>query len=302
MTSKEQKENWEIEKATLRAELKILKRKNKAELKIKKINNKATLKTKKIKIRLARKIEKIKQKVTKKQNNQKALSKKIKVAKVHHPHTHLAKIKVPTYSLSEELINSISHGVAAIAAIVAMILCLTKAETPAAIISSAIYGVFMIILYTFSCIYHALPAKLLGKKVLRIIDHINVMLMVAGTYTPICLSLIGGGLGWLLFAIVWSITIIAVVLNAINVDKYQYASVACNLILGWGALLVLPQLLTVCPLSGVLVFLVGGGAVYSIGSILYLIGAKKKYMHSVFHFFVITASVLHFFFIYLYCI
>ena len=128
------------------------------------------------------------------------------------------------------------------------------------------------------------------------------MLMVAGTYTPICLSLIGGALGWILFAIVWAITILAVVLNAINVDKYETASVVCNLILGWGVLLILPVLLSLCPLHAILLFLVGGGAVYSIGSILYKIGAKKKYMHSIFHFFVIVASVLHFCFIYFYCI
>lgn len=218
------------------------------------------------------------------------------------PQRHIDKITVPTYSLGEELVNSISHGVGAGLAIAGLVLCLIKAETPAAIVSVSLYGAFMIILYIMSCIYHALSPRLLGKKVLRILDHINVMLMEAGTYMPICLSLFGGAVGWTLFGIVWAVTIVAVVFNAINVDKFSAVSVACNLIMGWGILLLLPELLASAPLSAVLIFLVGGGAVYSIGSILYSIGAKKKWMHSIFHFFVLAASVLHFFFIYGYCI
>lgn len=270
---------------------KIKKVKQLASLKIRKLKIKAELKGQKSLLKLNRKIEKVKEKAER------------KTQKLAQPEkSRLAKIAVPNYSLSEELINSISHGVAAIFAIIALVLCVVKAQTPVAIASSAIYGTFMVILYVISCVYHALSSRISGKKVLRILDHINVMLMVAGTYTPICLSLIGGALGWVIFAIVWAITIVSVVFNAIDVDKYQYVSVACNLILGWGSLLLLPQLLAVCPLSGILAFLVGGGAVYSLGSILYVIGAKKKYIHSVFHFFVIAASVLHFFFIYLYCI
>ena len=285
------KQGWKIEKAKMLASLKIRKIKQKAEIKEQKAKNKA----RKNELKAARKIEEIRTKSARK-------IEKLKKRAESSRKPRLTKISIPSYSLSEELINSISHGVAAVFAIVALVLCVMKAQTPMAAASAAVYGAFLVILYVISCIYHALSSRVLGKKVMRVLDHINVMLMVAGTYTPICLSLLGGTLGWAIFGVVWAVTIVAVVFNAINVDKYQYVSVACNLILGWGALLLLPQLLAVCPLYAILVFLIGGGAVYSLGSILYVIGAKKKYMHSIFHFFVILASVLHFCFIYGYCL
>jgi hemolysin III len=159
----------------------------------------------------------------------------------------------------------------------------------------------MFILYVISCIYHALGRNVSGKKVLRVIDHINVMLMVAGTYMPICLSLLDAKLGWWVFGIVWFITIIAVVFNAIDVDKYTVISVICNLLLGWGVLLLIKPLLNVCSMNGI-ILLILGGVMYTVGSILYGIGSKIPYMHSVFHFFVLFGSIFHFIFIYGYCI
>lgn len=213
----------------------------------------------------------------------------------------MSKIKIPKYSLAEELINSISHGIGAIFGIVALILCLIKASNASAIVSCCIYGVLMIVLYVISCIYHALSPRVKGKKVLRVIDHCNVMLMVAGTYTPVCLSLFHGLIGWVTFAIVWIITIIGVVFNAIDVDKYTVISVICNLVLGWGAVLLVKPMLEIVPFKAV-ELLILGGVLYTIGSILYAIGSKMPYMHSIFHFFVLAASVSHFLFIYLYCI
>ena len=208
---------------------------------------------------------------------------------------------VPKYNLKEELINSISHGVGAIFAIVALILCVVKADTASAEVGCVLYGVIMIILYTISCIYHALSPKLVAKKVLRVLDHCNVMLMVAGTYMPICLSILIGPIGWITFALVWIITIVGVVFNVINVDKFTLVSALCNLLLGWGALFLIKPLLEVCPIQGI-IFLVSGGVLYTIGSILYGLGSKIKYMHSIFHFFVLGGSILHFIFIYGYCI
>lgn len=159
----------------------------------------------------------------------------------------------------------------------------------------------MIILYTISCIYHALSPKVLGKKVLRVIDHCNVLFMVAGTYMPICLSLLQGKLGWGLFGLVWFVTILGVVFNAIDVDKYKVVSVFCNLLLGWGILFLLKPLKEVCPMNGIWLLIVGGFT-YTIGAILYGLGSKIRYMHSIFHFFVLGGSFFHFWFIYWYCI
>ena len=213
----------------------------------------------------------------------------------------MEKIKVPKYTLGEELINSISHGIGAGLAIAALVLCIIKSNNAWSIVSTAIYGSLMIILYVISCIYHALSPRIKGKKVLRVIDHCNVSLMLAGTYMPICLSLLNGRLGWILFTVVWTITIVAIVLNGINVDKYQVASVICHLLLGWGSLVIINPLIKASSIHAVSILIIGG-IIYTIGSIIYGLGSKIPYMHSIFHFFVLGGSIFHFFFIYLYCI
>ena len=141
---------------------------------------------------------------------------------------------------------------------------LVKAKNAYSIVSTAIYGSIMILLYVISCIYHALSPRIKGKKVLRVIDHCNVFLMLAGTYMPICLSLLNGVLGWIVFSIVWIITIVAIVLNGINVDKYQLASVICHLLLGWGSLIIINPLIKASSLHAVLI-LITGGIIYTIG-------------------------------------
>ena len=211
------------------------------------------------------------------------------------------RVSIPYYSKGEEIVSSISHGIGAGLAVAALVLLVLKAQTPNATVGVTLYGSIMIILFTISCIYHALSPKLTGKKVLRVIDHINVLLMVAGTYIPICLSLLYGPLGWTVFGIVWGLTIPAIVFNAINVDKYQVVSTIHNLILGWGSLFLIGPLREVCPIAGIWL-LIGGGICYTVGSILYGIGSQKKWFHSIFHFFVIGGAILHFFFIYFYCI
>ena len=209
---------------------------------------------------------------------------------------------VPKYSLGEELINSISHGIGAGLSVAALVLCVVKASTAGGKVAAVLYGALMIMLYTISCIYHALSPRLRGKRVLRVIDHANVFLMVAGTYMPICLSLLGGTVwGWLAFGVVWLVTIVAVVFSCIDVDKFQMVGVVCNLVLGWGVLLLLPVLCNMVSWIG-LMLLIFGGVAYSLGAVLYVIGARVPYMHSVFHFFVLMGSILHFFFIYLYCL
>ena len=210
-------------------------------------------------------------------------------------------IKIPDYTLGEELINSISHGIGAALSIAALVLLIIRSNTLMGLLTSLVYAISLILLYTISCIYHALSPRLVGKKVLRVLDHCNVLLLEAGTYTPICLCLFSSPLSWIMFGIVWGITLIAIIFNAMDVDRYQGVSVACNLILGWAILFVIHPLINSCAIRGV-VYLILGGVMYSIGAILYGIGAKKRYMHSVFHFFVLAGSLFHFFMIYFYVI
>ena len=209
----------------------------------------------------------------------------------------MGKIRIPNYSLGEELINSISHGLGALLSIAGLVILLVNSHSAmAAVTSSSIYGSTMIILYVISCIYHGLSKRTRAKGVLRVIDHCNVYLLVAGTFTPITLSLIGGVIGWVWFAIVWIITIIGVVLTSIDVDKYSFASVVLHLALGWSCLICYKPLFGTMDGTEIL-FLVLGGIFYSIGAALYGIGKKKRYMHSVFHFFVLAGSIFHFFMI-----
>lgn len=214
-------------------------------------------------------------------------------------------VSIPEYTLGEELVNSISHGVGAVLAITGLVFCIINSKSGIAVVASCLYGSMMILLYLFSCLYHALSPRTRGKKVLRVIDHDNVFLMEAGTYMPISLSLLAGNgqvaIGWTVFGIVWAVTIVAVVLSSIDVDKFQGVGLVCNLILGWGALLILPWLTKVLPPAGIFLLIMGGLA-YSLGAIWYAIGSKYKWMHSIFHFYVLLGSIFHFFLIYNFCL
>lgn len=207
-------------------------------------------------------------------------------------------IRIPKYTLAEELWNSISHGLAAIFAIVATILMIVKADTALEYVTVSVFGTTMIILYVISCVYHALSRRLTGKKVLRVIDHCNVFLLVLGTYTPIALLGVGGTLGWWLFSFVALITIIGITLSATNIDRFQTAEVICHLLSGWSILIGIHSLYTHMGFAGVLLLLLGGLA-YTVGAILYALGAKRHYIHSVFHFFCIAGTVLQWLAIYL---
>lgn len=210
----------------------------------------------------------------------------------------MAKISIPNYTLGEELVNSISHGVGALLSIPALILMIVKADTGKEIFLCTIFGTSMILLYTMSCIYHAL-ARNRGKKVLRVLDHCNVYLLVWGTYIPVTLLAVGDTLGWVLFGIVSAISIVGITFSAINVDKFSVVAVICHLVNGWSILFGVKAIITNVGTKGFLFMLIGG-ILYSVGSILYGVGSKVKYMHSIFHFFCLFGTLFHFLAIYLY--
>lgn len=211
----------------------------------------------------------------------------------------IIKDTTPHYTLAEELINSISHGIGAGLAIAALVLMIVKSSTVAQVLCSITFGVTMIFLYTISCIYHALSSKLKGKRVLRVIDHCNVFLLVWGTYVPVAILGVKGIWGYALLAFVTTITIIGIILSCINLDKHQVSEVVCHLLNGWSITVAFKILLTNIGSWGV-ALLLAGGILYSVGALLYGIGAKKKYMHCVFHFFCLAASICHFLCVYLY--
>lgn len=213
--------------------------------------------------------------------------------------TKLADRVLPTYTKGEEIFNMTSHIVGAAFGLVAMILCIIVAiihKNIYGIVSGIIYGITVILLYTMSSIYHGLGPKLKGKKVLQVLDHCSIFLLIAGSYTPFALCTLreyDNLTGWTIFTVIWILAIIGTVLNAIDLKRYKVFSMICYLLMGWCIIIkvhVLPELLT---MTGFILLLLGG-IVYTIGTILYGIGKKHKYIHSIFHLFILLATILQF--------
>ena len=217
----------------------------------------------------------------------------------------LADRVLPRYTKGEEIFNMTSHIVGAGFGVIALIICLTVAiihKNTYGAISSLIYGTTMILLYTMSSIYHGLHPWLKAKKVFQVLDHCTIFLLIAGTYTPYALCTLreyDSATGWWIFSIVWAMAIIGIVLNAIDLRRYRVFSMICYLVMGWCIIFKINVLI---PLLGVpgFVLLLLGGIVYTIGAILYGVGVKVKYMHSIFHLCICLASILQFLSIVLY--
>lgn len=213
------------------------------------------------------------------------------------------KIKIPNYTLGEEITNAILHGIGALLSIAALVLCVVFSaihENVYAVVSSCIYGSTLIILYTMSCLYHSFKINN-AKRVFRIIDHCSIFLLIAGTYTPYALVSLNGALGWTVFGIIWGCAILGIVLNAIDLNRFKKLSMILYIAMGWAIIFAFKTLVSNVSMGGIYL-LVAGGIVYTIGAIFYGIGKKLKYMHSVFHFFVLSGSILHFFSILLYVV
>lgn len=218
--------------------------------------------------------------------------------------TKLSERVLPTYTKGEEIFNMVSHIVGGAFGIAVTALCVIFAaihHNVYGIVSGAIYGTTMIILYTMSSIYHGLhPNK--AKKVFQVLDHCTIFLLIAGSYTPFVLCTFreyNTALGWTLFGIIWGVAILGIVLNAIDLKKYKVFSMICYLAMGWCIIIKLPLLIQLLGIPGT-VILVSGGIAYTIGAILYGIGKKHKYIHSIFHLFIVLGSVLQFFSILIY--
>lgn len=211
------------------------------------------------------------------------------------------RIAIPHYTQGEELMNSISHGVGALFGIVALVLCVVRAAQsgdPYRIVSGAIFGFTVLILYLMSCLYHALKVNK-AKRVFRVIDHCTIFLLIAGTYTPYTLVSLRDSVGWWVFGVIWATAIVGIVLNAVSLKKFSKISVALYLIMGWMIVIAYQPMVQAIP-GGGMQLLVWGGVAYTVGAILYGVGSRKKYFHSIFHLFCLIGTVLHFLSVYLY--
>ena len=207
--------------------------------------------------------------------------------------TKLSDRRLPDYTRGEEIMNMVTHIVGGAVGIGALVLCLIRSKDVWGITASSIYGICMILLYSVSSVYHGLRPSM-GKKVLQIIDHCTIYFLIAGTYTPIVLTALRPvypAIGWGLFFFEWGLTAVAVTLTAIDLKKYNVFSMICYIGMGWAILPFLNQTMTVLTKPG-FYYLLSGGIAYTVGAILYGIGSKKRWFHSVFHIFVVLGSAL----------
>lgn len=213
--------------------------------------------------------------------------------------------KLPNYTKGEEIFNMVSHIVGGGVGVTALALCVIFAALHGnvyGVVAGAIYGASMIILYTMSSIYHGLKPYLMAKKVFQVIDHCSIFLLIAGTYTPIALSALretNPVLGWTIFGIIWGIAALGITLNSIDIKAYKAFSAICYLIMGWCIVFAWKPTAAVLGKGGI-ALLLAGGISYTVGALFYYFLKKKRYMHSVFHIFVVFGSILHFLCILLY--
>ena len=214
---------------------------------------------------------------------------------------------IPNYTKGEEILNMVSHIVGGAVGVVALVLCVIFAalhHNVYGVVSSAIFGASLIVLYTMSSIYHGLNRETTAKKVFQVIDHCSIFLLIAGSYTPFCLCALreyNPIFGWSIFGIIWCLAILGITLNAIDLKKFKVFSMICYLAMGWCIIFKiddLPRLLT--PNGFALLFL--GGIAYTIGAILYGLGKKKKWYHGIFHIFCVIGSLLQFLCVLLYVV
>lgn len=202
----------------------------------------------------------------------------------------------------EEIVNSISHGIGALLAIAGTAVLVVNSVRSADaidIVSASIYGFSLFFLYLMSTLYHSFHITR-TKKIFQKFDHCSIFVLIIGSYAPICLSLLGGKLGWIIFSINLFFAILGIVANAINVIRWSKLSLILYLLMGWSIIFALKPLLSLISLDGFILLLLGGLS-YSIGVIFY-IAKKPRFMHAVWHLFVLCGSIFHYFFILFYVI
>lgn len=194
-----------------------------------------------------------------------------------------------------EWFNSISHMIGAALALVGLMLLVVLAARqgdPWKIVSFSIYGTTLLLLYTFSALYHSSHGK--AKKVFRKFDHLSIYLLIAGTYTPFSLITLRGGLGWSIFGAIWFLAILGIVLDSLPQKGRRVLPLIIYIFMGWFILIALKPLLRALPLMG-FAWLLLGGVFYTIGVVFYGLDERVRHFHGIWHLFVLAGSLSHYF-------
>lgn len=201
----------------------------------------------------------------------------------------------------EEVLNSWSHGLGVLLGLVGLVALILDVDStkPWYLLSVVIYGLSIIVLFLASTLYHAVSKDHLKKK-FRIVDHISIYLLIAGTYTPVLLIMLSDSLGWPLFYSVWGIALFGVILKLFFTGKFEIFSTLLYLVMGWLIVFDFSTLSEVMHPNGIL-WLFAGGLFYTVGIVFYAI-RKIPYNHVIWHFFVLGGAICHFMMMYLYVI
>lgn len=203
----------------------------------------------------------------------------------------------PVYTLGEEIAHSVTHGVGILLSIGGLAVLVAFAALHGNtwhIVGCSIFGATLVLAYTASTIYHAIPGTFQrAKKVLRVLDHAAIYLLIAGTYTPFTLVNLRGPWGWTLFGVVWGMAILGIIFKATLIGRLRVLSVAFYVVMGWLVLIAARPLGQSVAVGG-LVLLIAGGVVYTAGVAFYA-WARLPYHHAIWHGFVLAGSALHFF-------
>lgn len=206
-------------------------------------------------------------------------------------------------TFSEELLNSISHGITALTAIgglVVLIVFGALSDKSWTLFSALFYGLSLVALYTFSTLYHGLRSQK-AKRLFNILDHCGIFLLIAGTYTPMLLIAIGGTTGWVIFGLQWGLALTGIILKIFYTGRFRLASTLIYIFMGWIIVFQWNILVASIPDSAFWL-LVSGGLAYTAGTIFYMLDSRVKYAHFIWHLFVMAGSILHYMMIVMYVI
>lgn len=207
---------------------------------------------------------------------------------------------VKYYPPREEKVNIISHASGLILSVIALVLLVGRANLQGDIrylVSVGIFGISLIVLYAASTLYHNAKAAELRTR-LRIFDHASIYILIAGTYTPFTILVLGGRTGWVIFGVVWSLALIGIILKLFFTGRFQIISILMYIFMGWVIVFAIKPLINNLSSDGLL-WLFAGGVAYTSGAIIY--GIKKiPFNHAIFHICVLLGSVCHFISVYFY--
>ena len=218
----------------------------------------------------------------------------------------LADRALPDYTRGEENFNFISHAAGGALAVAALVLCVVRAALYGdawSVVASSVYGASLVALFTVSSVYHGLRPSM-AKKVMQVLDHCTIYFLIGGSYTPVALCAlrrVSAGWGWAIFGVVWGFCALSCVFTAIDVERYSRLAMICYVGVGWSVVIAAKTAIAAIAPAGI-AFLLAGGVAYSVGAVLFKLGDRVRWMHSIFHLFVIAGGVLHFFCFYFYVI